>query len=426
MPVTVVVGAQWGDEGKGKVIDLLASEADWVVRYQGGGNAGHTVKVGDRQYVLHLVPSGVLHDGKTCVIGNGVVVDPELLVAEVDDLAANGRSLDGRLFISDLAHVTLPYHRRMDEAHEAKRGAGKIGTTHRGIGPTYADKFGRVGIRMGDLLDPDVFLAKVRRNLEEKDYLFRNFYGVDPVTIEEIEASYRKYISRLGPMITDTVPMLRDAVARGRRVLLEGAQGTLLDVDFGTYPYVTASNPTVGGALTGSGLPATAVTGCVAVAKAYTTRVGAGPLPTALPGDEDEKLRVLGREYGATTGRPRRTGWFDAVAVRRAVAVNGPTELAVTKLDILDTMDRIQVCVAYEYKGREMVEFPNSIEVVEKVKPVYREFGGWKVPTTGIRRWDDLPGRAKEYLEGLSGLVGVKITIVSVGPERNETIRVRG
>jgi len=425
MPVTVVVGTQWGDEGKGKVIDLLAGEADWVVRYQGGGNAGHTVKVGDRQYVLHLVPSGVLHDGKTCVIGNGVVVDPEVLVEEVDDLASKGRSLDGRLFVSDLAHVTLPYHRRMDEAHEAKRGAGKIGTTHRGIGPTYADKFGRVGIRMGDLLDPDVFLRKVRRNLEEKDYLFRNFYNVEPVTIGEIEASYRKYMPRLGPMIADTVPMLRDAVAQGRRVLLEGAQGTLLDVDFGTYPYVTASNPTVGGALTGSGLPAMAVTGCVGVAKAYTTRVGAGPLPTALPDEEDEKLRVLGREYGATTGRARRTGWFDAVAVRRAVAVNGPTDLAVTKLDILDTMDRIQVCVAYEYKGRKLVEFPNSIEVVENVKPVYREFPGWKQPTTGARRWDDLPGRAKEYLEGLSGLVGVPVTIVSVGPERNETIRVR-
>jgi adenylosuccinate synthase len=336
MPCTIVVGTQWGDEGKGKVIDLLAADADVVVRYQGGANAGHTVHVGSEQYIFHLVPCGILHEGKVNVIGNGVVVDPVELVEEIDGLERRGLKVAGRLFMSELAHVTLSYHKRMDEAREARRGDGKIGTTHRGIGPTYSDKFGRIGIRMGDFLDEEGFAEKVRANLEEKNTFFRGYFGVPEISEREVIETCRAVRPRIEKMVTDTVSMLRDAIMKERKVMLEGAQGTLLDVDFGTYPYVTASNPTAGGACTGSGVPPTAITDVIGVAKAYTTRVGAGPLPSALPAGDEERLRIQGREYGATTGRPRRCGWFDAVAVRRAVAVNGLTGLAVTKLDVLD------------------------------------------------------------------------------------------
>ncbi len=424
MACTIVVGAQWGDEGKGKVIDLLAADADLVVRYQGGGNAGHTVKVGDQTWVLHLVPSGILHEGRLNVIANGVVVDPQALVAEIDELERRGIKIAGRLFISDLAHVTLPYHKRMDEAREARRGAVKIGTTHRGIGPTYSDKFARIGIRMGDIPDEAVFLNKVRRNLEEKNHFFVDYYKVPEVREEEIVGPYREYLPRLKPLITDTVRLLQDALAQGKRILLEGAQGTLLDVDFGTYPFVTASNPSAGGACTGTGVPPQAITGCIGVAKAYTTRVGTGPLPTELPPEEEERLRILGREYGATTGRPRRCGWFDAVVVRRAAAVNGLTRLAITKLDVLDQLDVIRVCVAYRHGGATLEDFPNRTEVVEACEPVYRDFPGWKASTSGARRWEDLPPRARAYLEAIRDLTGVPLGLVSVGPCRDETIRI--
>lgn len=422
MSCALVVGCQWGDEGKGKVIDLLSAEADVVVRYAGGGNAGHTVEVGGRQYIFHLLPCGVLYEGTVNVVGNGVVVDPVSLVEEIEDCRKKGLKLEGRLFVSDLAHVTLAYHRRMDEAHEARRGAGKLGTTHRGIGPTYTDKMGRVGIKVGDLLDEDSFVAKVRRNLEEKNELFRTFYRVEAVKEEDIMRSYREYLPKLKPFIADTIAILRDELARGRRVLMEGAQGTLLDVDFGTYPYVTSSNPTAGGACTGAGIPPTAVTRIIGVAKAYTTRVGTGPLPTELSGEEEERLRIRGREYGATTGRPRRCGWFDSVAVRRAAVVNGLGELAVTKLDILDHLPRISVCVAYRYRGREVRDFPNRTEIVEKCEPVYEEVPGWEAPTTGIRKWDDLPAKAREYLGRIEELTGVRVSIVSIGPERGQAI----
>jgi len=426
MSCTVVVGTQWGDEGKGKVIDLLAAEADVVVRFQGGGNAGHTVHVGDEKYVMHLVPCGILHPGRVNVIGNGVVVDPVDLVAEIDGLEKRGISVAGRLFISEIAHVTLPYHRRMDEAREALRGEGKIGTTHRGIGPTYSDKFGRVGIRMADLLDEDLFTAKVRKNLEEKNTFFRSYFGVPEVTEREVLDPYRKYMPRLKDMIVDTIPLLGKSLADGRRMLLEGAQGSMLDVDFGTYPYVTASNPTAGGACTGSGVPPTAIDSVIGVIKAYITRVGAGPFPTELPAEEEERLRLRGREYGATTGRPRRCGWFDAVVARRAAAVNGLTSLAVTKLDVLDQLDRIPVCVAYEYRGARLTEFPPRTEMAAECRPVYEEMPGWKTDTTGARRYEDLPAGARAYLKRLEELTGTRIGIVSVGPRRDETIRISG
>ncbi len=423
MPCTVVLGTQWGDEGKGKIIDLMTDEAEVVVRYQGGNNAGHTVVVGKDQFVLHLVPSGVLREGRTCIIGNGVVVDPPALLAEISDLEGKGYKLAGRLFVSELAHVTLPYHRRLDEAHEAKRGAGKIGTTHRGIGPTYADKFGRIGIRMGDLLDEAVFTAKVRRNLEEKNVLFRDFYGVEPLGEEEILRDYRAYAPRMRELVADTVTMLRELLAAGKRILLEGAQGTFLDVDFGTYPYVTASNPTSGGACTGAGVPPTAISRIVGVTKAYTTRVGAGPLPTELPAGEEERLRLRGREYGATTGRPRRCGWFDAVVVKRAAAINGLTELAVTKLDVLDHLENIPVCTGYRYGGKPLAGFPSRIEVLEKCEPAYETLPGWKSDTTGARKWSDLPATARAYVEAMERMTGVRITIVTVGAERTATVR---
>ncbi len=422
MPCTLVVGTQWGDEGKGKVIDLLSGEADVVVRYQGGANAGHTVEIGGKQFILHLVPSGILRPGKINVVGNGVVVDLQDLVAEIDGLEEKGIDIKGRLFISDLAHVTLPYHKRMDEAHEAKRGAGKIGTTHRGIGPTYGDKSARVGIKMGDLLDEPALVAKVRRNLEEKNFLFKNYYHVPEVNEEEVLSMCRKAVPRLGPLVTDTLPLLHGFLAENKKILLEGGQGTLLDVDFGTYPYVTSSNPTAGGACAGTGLPPSAITGSVGVAKAYTTRVGAGPLPTKLPPQQDEQLRVMGREYGATTGRPRSCGWFDSLVVRRAARINGLTQLAITKLDVLDQLKTIKACVAYRYRGKELTEFPNRIEVLEECEPVYREFPGWQKETRAARNWNDLPANARAYVEAIGEMAGAKIGLVSVGAGREDTI----
>ncbi|MEK7475694.1 MAG: adenylosuccinate synthase [Candidatus Coatesbacteria bacterium] len=424
MPATLVVGAQWGDEGKGKVIDVLTAEADVVVRYQGGSNAGHTVVVGAETYVLHLIPSGMLYPGKMNVIGNGVVVDPARLVEEIDTFKARGIDVESRLLLSDLAHVTLPYHKRLDEAREAKRGSDKIGTTHQGIGPTYSDKYGRVGIKVGDLADEADFTEKVRRNLEEKNAFFREYYHAPEMSMEEVLGPYRAYWPRLKGLVRNTIPYLRDELKAGKRILLEGAQGTLLDVDFGTYPYVSASHPTAGGSSAGSGIPPRAIVRVVGVVKAYTTRVGAGPLPTELPAEEQERLRMVGREYGATTGRARRCGWFDAVVVRRAVDVNGLTEVAVTKLDILDHLDEVPVCVAYRYRGQELTEFPTRTEVVAECEPVYRMLPGWKSPTSGIRRWADLPANAKGYIETLQSLMGVTVSIVSIGPRRDEIIRV--
>jgi len=423
MPCTIILGTQWGDEGKGKVIDFLTDAADVVVRYQGGGNAGHTVEVGKDKFVLHLVPSGALRDDKACVIGNGVVVDPPELLKEIKDLEDKGRNMTGRLFVSDLAHVTLPYHRTLDKyAEDRLEKSRKIGTTGRGIGPTYADKFGRTGIRMGDLLDEKVFTEKVRRNLAEKNTLFRDFYKAAEMTEDGILEEYRSYIPRIRGFITDTVALLRDFRAKGKRILMEGAQGTLLDVDFGTYPFVTTSNPTAGGACTGTGLPPNSIDRIVGVTKAYTTRVGGGPLPTLLPPEEEVDLRNEGKEFGATTGRPRSCGWFDAMVVRRAAAINGLTELAVTKLDVLDKLPKIKVCTGYRFGGELLAEFPNRLEILEKCEPVYEEFPGWEEDTTGVRQWNKLPASARSYLEAIEKMVGVRISLVTVGPERDAAI----
>ncbi len=422
MPATLIVGAQWGDEGKGKVIDLLAGKADVVARFQGGSNAGHSVHVGAEQYVLHLVPSGILYPGTINVIGNGVVMDPVRLVDEIVHLEGRGLKVTGNLFVSDLAHVTLPYHKRLDEANELKRGADKIGTTHQGIGPTYADKYGRIGIKVGDLLDEPVFLAKVRRNLAEKNAFFREHYHIPEMTEAEIIDPLRGCLAKLAPLVTDSVRLLHDAMKAGKKILLEGAQGTLLDVDFGTYPFVTASHITAGGALSGTGLPPAVLTRQIGVVKAYTTRVGAGPLPTELPPEEGERLRIIGREYGATTGRPRRVGWFDALPVRRAAMLNGLTDLAITKLDVLDHLDEIPVCTAYRWKGKELAEFPNRTEVAQECEPVYRRLPGWKTVTSGARKMTDLPDNARRYLDTLAELAGVPMGIVSIGPKRDETI----
>lgn len=424
MPVSLIVGAQWGDEGKGKVIDLLASSADVVARFQGGSNAGHSVHVGPEKYVFHLLPSGLLYDGTLNIIGNGVVVDPVRLVEEIEHFESRGIKVRDRLLLSDLAHVTLAYHKRLDEENEKKRGANKIGTTHQGIGPTYADKYGRVGIKVGDLLDEPALIAKVRRNLAEKNALFTTYYGTTPMTEDEVLEPVRGTIKALSGVIGDTGARMREAVKAGKRVLLEGAQGTLLDVDFGTYPYVTASHLVAGGAFAGTGLPPVPLDRIIGVAKAYTTRVGAGPFPTELPADQVEAMRTRGKEFGATTGRPRRVGWFDALAVRRAADVNGLTELAVTKLDILDHLDEIPVCTGYAVNGATLSSFPNRTEIVEACTPVYRILPGWKSDTSTIRRWDDLPAKARAYLKTIEELAGVRISLLSIGPKRDETLEV--
>jgi adenylosuccinate synthase len=421
MATTVLVGAQWGDEGKGKVIDVLTEQADVVVRYQGGNNAGHTVEVGDQKYVLHLVPSGILHPGKVSVIGNGVVVDPTALLAEIEHLRGRGVSIDGNLYVSETAHLVFPYHRLLDEIREEQQGKRKIGTTKRGIGPAYADKVARTGLRMVDLLSPERFSEKLRRKIRENNGIFKAF-GAKPLNFAKINQEYLECGRQLRPFIADTVTLLNRAVRDGRNILFEGAQGTLLDIDFGTYPFVTSSNATAGGACIGTGIPPQKVDRVVGVMKAYTTRVGEGPFPTELLDDQGSLLRETGREFGATTGRPRRCGWFDAVATRYSVMVNGIDELAVTKLDVLDSLPRIKVCVAYKAGSRMYETVPNDIDVWNRSTPVYQEFEGWQSPTKPAQDFDQLPKRARIYLQKLAQLSGAKLSLVSVGPRREDTI----
>ena len=422
MSNTVVVGAQWGDEGKGRIVDLLAEQADLVCRFQGGANAGHTIKVGENEFVLHLVPSGALYPGKLCLIGNGVALDPKALLEEIRGLEKRGIRVKGRLFVSGLCHLTLPYHRLLDEAKEHARGAKKIGTTHKGIGPTYQDKMGRVGIRLADLFEPRAFGEKVRANLREKSFLLSKYYKWKGVSAESIIRSFARFRPKLKGYLADTSGMLATAITQGKSVLFEGAQGTFLDVDFGTYPFVTASNTIAGGATTGAGVGPTKIHSVLGVAKAYTTRVGAGPFPTEFPGAQAEELRRRGNEFGATTGRPRRCGWFDAVMVRHAVRVNGMDSLAITKLDVLDEMVKVKVCTGYKYKGRILRDYPMATSILEKCQPVYEELRGWHKPTRGVRNWFDLPVPARYYLEKISEQVEAKISIVSVGSGREETI----
>lgn len=421
MATIVVVGTQWGDEGKGKVTDFLAERADMVVRYQGGSNAGHTVVVRESEYRLHHVPSGILYPGKICVIGNGVVLDPAVLLRELEDLAGRGVSTDG-LRISYCAHVVMPYHRLLDELEEDRKGAQRIGTTRRGIGPAYMDKFARVGIRVADLLDPEVFREKIEMNLQAKNHLLERVYGVQGLSLEEILEEYLPYAKRLKPYVADTSLIINRAVDAGKHVLFEGAQGTLLDIDFGTYPYVTSSHPVAGGACIGSGVGPTRIQEVIGVVKAYTSRVGEGPFPTELVDETGQWIREKGHEYGTTTGRPRRCGWLDAVVIRYAARVSGLTGLAVTRLDILGGLPAVRLGVAYEYEGEHLTEFPASLKILSNCRPVYEEFPGWPEDLGPVREYRELPGNARRYLERLEELVGLKIKLLSLGRERTQTI----
>jgi adenylosuccinate synthase len=416
-----VLGAQWGDEGKGKIVDLLTPHFSIVARYQGGHNAGHTVFTGGRKVVLHLIPSGILHPGVTCIIGNGVVVDPEALFREVDTLAPLGVDISGRLLVSDRAHLILPYHRELDVLAEARRGERRIGTTSRGIGPAYEDKIGRRGVRVGDLADPSPdgpLASAVRENVAARNRLV----GDSAMNWRQVVEDLARIWPRLKPLVADTSLHLAQAIREGRRVLFEGAQGTLLDIDHGSYPFVTSSNATAGGAATGLGIPPKAVGRVLGVAKAYTTRVGEGPLPTELTGDLGERLRESGQEYGASTGRPRRCGWYDAVAVRYAVRVNGVDALAITKLDVLDDLDALQVCTAYRCEGATLTEMPGDTTQFAACTPVYETLPGWKRPTRGIRNFADLPAEARHYIRRLEDVSGAPAAIISTGSDRDHTI----
>lgn len=416
----VVVGAQWGDEGKGKLVDVLSERADCVVRYQGGANAGHTVVIGDEQFILQQIPSGILHAGARCIIGNGVVLDPETLFHELDGLTGRGVDTTGRLFISERAHLVLPYHKLLDAASEKSQ---KIGTTGRGIGPTYEDKYGRRGVRVIDLRDGAGLRALLTNRLERANRLLA-MMGAAPASLDEHIALLERLAPRLLPLATDTGLLVHRALRSGKRVLLEGAQGALLDVDHGTYPYVTSSNTTAGGASIGSGIGPTAIDGVLGVVKAYTTRVGNGPLPTEALGEGGEALQRIGGEFGAVTGRPRRCGWFDANVVRYSVRVNGLTGLAVTKLDVLDSFSEIPVGTEYRIDGELSGELPAEVERLERVEPVYEVLPGWKKSTEGARRMADLPPQARAYLDRLQDLAGAPIRYVSVGTRRDQIIEV--
>jgi adenylosuccinate synthase len=421
MPVQIVLGAQWGDEGKGKVVDMLAEHVDIVARYQGGANAGHTVCIGDKQYVLHLLPSGMFHPHITCVIGNGVVIDPTALLSEIAQLEAAGISVRGRLLISHNAHLIMPYHKLLDSMRE-RTATQKIGTTGRGIGPAYIDKFMRVGIRIVDLLDRDVLARKITMNIAEKNEILTKVYGGARIDVDAIIAEYQEFDKRIDEYVTDTTVYLHRALKAGKRIIAEGAQGALLDVDHGTYPYVTSSNPTSGGACTGLGIPPTAVDGIIGVAKAYCTRVGEGPFPTEQNNPVGEKLRTVGHEFGATTGRARRCGWFDAVAMQHSARVNGLSQLVITKLDVLDDFDEVLVCTGYEYKGKRLKSFPLDVERLEHVTPVYEAFEGWKMPLVNCTTYDELPLNARTYLNALSRLTDIPLWFVSVGPRRDQSL----
>lgn len=422
MSALVVVGSQWGDEGKGKIVDLLAKDADVIVRYQGGSNAGHTVITDKGTFIFHLIPSGVLYRGKQCVLGNGVVIDPAGLIGELDGLKKNGIAVGKRFLICQRAHVIMPYHKAIDKAAEQAKGAKRIGTTGRGIGPAYVDKMARVGIRMGDLLNPDVLKKKIQENLVEINAFLRRIYHAKGFTVQSIFKEYQVYGERLRPHITD-VPLLLDrAFASGQQVLFEGAQGTHLDVDFGTYPFVTSSSSCSGGACTGSGVGPTNISAVLGVTKAYTTRVGGGPFPTELDDAIGEQLMTRGHEYGSTTGRARRCGWLDAVLLRYAVRINGLTSLAITKMDVLDGFKELKICTGYRHRGKLYREMPPDLDALENGRPVYERWEGWTTDTTGITSYKDLPTAAKRYLSRVEELASCPIDMISTGSKREETI----
>ena len=421
MAAVVVMGSQWGDEGKGKIVDYLARQADTVVRYGGGSNAGHTVAVGGEEYKLRLLPSGILYPGTLCVIGNGVVVDPEVMLEEMDAMQKRGVDVSG-IRLSNRAHIVFPYHRLIDSLSEELRGNSKIGTTKRGIGPCYQDKAKRIGIRVCDLMDKDEFAKRLKENLAIKNMELERLYNHAPLDYGEMLEAYLAYAERLRPYVCDTIALLNEELAAGKRVLFEGAQATMLDLDYGTYPYVTSSHPVSGGIGVGAGVAPGRLKNVVGVVKAYCTRVGAGPFPTEQLNKVGEKLREAGHEYGTVTGRPRRTGWLDAFVVRYAGLLSGITHMAVTRLDILDGFDEIKMCVGYRYQGAPLNEMPASLKVLAEVEPVYETFKGWKQNISGVRAYDELPAEARAYLERLAEYTGIRQGIVSVGPNRDQTI----
>ncbi|HKK25554.1 MAG TPA: adenylosuccinate synthase [Gracilimonas sp.] len=423
MSTRVVIGAQWGDEGKGKIVDLLSSESDYVVRFQGGANAGHTLKFDDKKVVLHLIPSGIFNGDADCVIGNGVVIDPVALVEEIKGVQEMGFSLEGRFFISQTAHVILPYHKLLDQLKEKRRGGDAIGTTGRGIGPAYVSKVSRIGIRMIDLLNRETLRTKIDQNLKDINFALENLYKEPLLSTDDLMNELEDAIQTLEPFICNTTNLMHEGINEGRNILLEGAQGTLLDVDHGTYPYVTSSSPTSGGACIGSGIPPTALDKVMGITKAYCTRVGNGPFPTELLGETGEELRKKGAEFGATTGRPRRCGWLDLVALKYVVQINGMNELTLTKMDVMDGFEEIKVCTSYKIDGEETNVFPLSLNEIEKVEPVYTTLPGWKNSIEGITDWNKLPSTAQSYIRFIEEYLGVKFTIVSTGPKRTETIR---
>jgi len=424
MSSVVVVGTQWGDEGKGKITDFLSQNAEVVARYQGGDNAGHTIVFGGVTYKLHLVPSGIFFPEKTCVLGNGMVINPKSFIEEVKYLHDKDVSTEN-LRISNRAHVILPYHIKLDILQEEEKGINKIGTTKKGIGPAYMDKAARVGIRIADLLDKEVFKEKLEQNLEEKNRLLEKVYEVEPLKVEDIFEEYYEYGQQMAKYVCDTSVVLNDALDDGRRVLFEGAQGVMLDIDQGTYPFVTSSNPVAGGVTIGSGVGPTKISNVVGVSKAYTTRVGDGPFPTELTDEIGDKIREVGKEYGTTTGRPRRVGWFDSVVVRHARRVSGITDLSLNSIDVLTGIDTLKICVAYEYEGKIIEEFPANLNQLAKCKAVYEEMPGWDEDITGIRSLHDLPKNARNYLERVSQLTGIPLSIFSVGPDRVQTNVIR-
>lgn len=423
MSVTVIVGSQWGDEGKGKLVDLLSVNSDIVARYQGGANAGHTIVVNQKKFVFHLIPSGVLTPGVKCIIGNGVVVDPVALLEEMETLKKFIPDFTDRLYISDKANVIMPYHKLLDKASEnSKPGAQAIGTTGRGIGPCYKDKIDRCGIRMIDLLDLKSFEAKLRTNIETKNKLFKYIYNMPEIEFEPIFDEFKKYAAILKPFIKNTTAMLNEAIANNESVFIEGAQGALLDVDHGTYPFVTSSSPTAGGACTGLGISPTSIDKIIGITKAYCTRVGNGPFPTELFDKDGESLRNNGAEFGATTGRPRRCGWLDLVALKYSVMINGISDIALTKSDVLNSFEEIKVCTAYNIDGRETKEFPVDIPSLEKVKPVLTTLRGWHCSLEGIDSYEALPQEAKKYIEFIENYTGARVKYISTSPARKDTI----
>ncbi len=424
MTNTCVIGLQWGDEGKGKIIDILAKDYDIIVRYQGGGNAGHTLIIDDEKFIFHLIPSGILHPDKKCVIGNGIVFDPRLFLDEVAGLSKRNINVNRNLFVSDRAHVVFPYHKKLDLLIEKQKGNSMIGTTGRGIGPCYTDKVARDGIRVAELLHKEHFKEKLKKTVEEKNRLFVDLYKDEPVSWEEIYEEYCVYAEKISPFVCDTVDLMAKAIEDNKKILFEGAQGALLDVDFGTYPYTTSSNASAGGVSPGIGVSPKQIHDIIGITKAYATRVGSGPFPTEIDGEQGEHIRKKGGEFGSTTGRPRRCGWFDAVAIRHSVRISGVDSLIVTKLDVLDDQETIRICTGYKSYEKVYNNFPADLDVLENCEPVYEEISGWLEDTSNVRDVKDLPGKAMDYIRTIEEIIGLKVKMVSVGPERLQIISI--